>query len=216
MTSSVNPGVLFNIENLFLIICRPFQNAWAFISPSEVFKMRLRVLRETCFFVSSIWHAIPIKFLSFHNFSLQECAGDICGLSLHRNVLWQDIKLLPKLREIICLMWLWFFYSWAILNSSCYSFSISEAGKQNSRNLCRGSSWLSHFQWRFLLEKLSMWSLLNRVELGNKLSEQLKPNQLWSEYYGDGNVYFFSFWLLHFYQVYFWLCWPLSVDSKCL
>lgn len=112
-----------------------------------------------------------------------------CGVSLHRNVLWLDIKLLPKLHEIICLMRLWFFHSCyrSILNSSLckyYSFSISEAGKLNSRNFCRGSSWLSHFQWRFLMGKISTWSLLHWMELGNKLSEQWKPKELWSKYLG--------------------------------
>lgn len=86
-------------------------------------------------------------------------------------------------------MRLWFFHSCyrSILNSSLckyYSFSISEAGKLNRRNFCRGSSWLSHFQWRFLMGKLSTWSLLHWMELGNKLSEQWKPKELWSKYLG--------------------------------
>lgn len=73
----------------------------------------------------------------------------------------------------------------AILNScllKTYLFSTSEVGRLNSRNLCRGSSWLSHFQWRFLLEKLPAWTLLNKRGLGSKLSGQLKQKQLCSEY----------------------------------
>lgn len=74
----------------------------------------------------------------------------------------------------------------AILNSCLWKtdlFFISEVGRLSSRNLCRGSFWLSHFQWRFLLEKLPAWTLLNRIELESKLSGQLKQNQLCSKSY---------------------------------
>lgn len=165
--------------------------------------------------------------------------------SLHRNILWHDIKLLPKLYEIICLMRLWFW-----LKFVKDLFSISEVGQLNSRNLCRDSSWLSHFQWIFLLEKLPAWSLLNRMELGNKPSRQLKQKQLCSEYYclvnasarilllkkpknnnrvkvginlfeiasefAWGGKYLPLLLLLNFYQDYFWGHWPFSIDGECV
>lgn len=49
MTLSANPGVLFDMEQLLLIVCGPFQNAQAFISPSEVFKMGLKSIKGNLF-----------------------------------------------------------------------------------------------------------------------------------------------------------------------
>jgi len=75
-----------------------------------------------------------------------------------------------------------------ILNSwlwKTYLFSVSEVEQLNSRNFCRGLSWRSHLQQRFLLEKFLPWALQNKRGPWSNLCEQLKTKktQLCSKYY---------------------------------